>query len=192
MDNVNERLAQHLRAVGLNEYAYETAKECPQGHTSTDVTTGDFSEPVWGSDDEWGAGTLCLTCLTNDRALVPLSADADVDYFRARKVRDEHNTDPTWHPDYRVQEAAKDFGKPEVLFPALWAYFDFFRQRDAQASRGIDLSISLGRGIEAHAFYHRAPMTPNVPVTERRNPSFVDIAETWLVSLDWLVRKEGQ
>lgn len=139
-DVINREIAEALTAMGLGHLAFETATECPQDHPSTDVDTNDFGGPDYKEDEGWGIGVLCLTCIANSKE-IEKCIDADVEYFRARKVRDAHQADPTWHPEWRVQGAPHDFTDPRYLRPAVRAVCDLKRWKALEIYRGDGIYI---------------------------------------------------
>ena len=144
MQQINRAIAEALTAQSFDEgLVWEVAPTCPHGHTSTDVDTGDFGEPVWKEDQGWSAGSLCLTCIVDSNHM-KRSADADVDFFRARNIRETWNNDVSFAPELRVQKKPHDFTDPRYLFPALEAlrYDVEWCPFENETERGWNVEIS--------------------------------------------------
>ena len=113
-DERNKALAEMIGPAG-----YEAAERCPLGHDNLRVITSecDTGDPCWAEDDTWDVGILCLTCIVEDTRNVHWTVDRIWEYSHAESLRKEHQSDPAWHPEWRIPQQPKDFSRPGVLEP---------------------------------------------------------------------------
>ena len=113
-DERNKALAEMIGPAG-----YEAAERCPLGHDNLRVITSecDTGDPCWAEDDTWDVGILCLTCIVEDTRNVHWTVDRIWEYSHAESLRKEHQSDPAWHPEWRIPQQPKDFSRVGVLEP---------------------------------------------------------------------------
>ena len=100
-DERNTALAALIGAEG-----YEAAEECPNDHMFMDENLV----------REWPeVGQLCEVCVADHRPVGDTATeDVVCDWYIEASM---HGSDPTWHPEWRVQPAPKDFTIPGELEP---------------------------------------------------------------------------
>lgn len=132
---------------------YEAATECPQGHEDwVAIEHYDYDDHDFYTEDiGYGTGALCLRCLTLDPELMQgVGTDrAYYAYDTARIIRGRHNTDPTWHPEWRIQAMAKDFTVPWVLEPLVarlgysWIHTAIPKSKDTRVKHLVELYLGV-------------------------------------------------
>ena len=98
---LNERIARLGEEAGLAfDLLWQAAEACPQGHTNREPECGELDLHI---------GDICFDCRD----------EANVSW----KEHQEHWDDPTWHPEWRIGKAPRDFTDPAVLLPLMEAYW---------------------------------------------------------------------
>ena len=126
--DLSERIAVAAEAAGLPaELLWDTAKRCPVMHDQQ-MAVEDYAIDCtddWIDDWGWQIQALCLSCITNDAELMEPFSMYHTSYHLydgARKIREEHNHDVAWHPEWRIGRVAKDFTDPTNLLPVVKAW----------------------------------------------------------------------
>lgn len=116
--SLNQRLAEALDAAGHPEVVWDSAKSCPQGDSNSVII------PMGGME-EYSVGQLCFTCCVRQ---YPKWTFLDALRQARADIRD-HDSDPTWHPEWRFRRVPKDFFDATTLLAAVHAYC---RQEDGR------------------------------------------------------------
>ena len=99
---VNERIARLGEEAGLAfDLLWQAAEACPQGHTNREPECGELDLHI---------GDVCFDCLE----------EADVPVMEHHA----HWDDLTWHPEWRIGKAPRDFTDPAVLWPVWETYIE--------------------------------------------------------------------
>ena len=99
---LNERIARLGEQAGLaGDLLWQAAEACPQGHSNREPECGELDLHI---------GDICFECRD----------EADVSW----KEHQEHWDDLTWHPEWRIGKAPRDFTDPAVLWPVWETYIE--------------------------------------------------------------------
>lgn len=104
--DLSERIATLAEAAGLSsELVWEAAETCPQGHSNRTGRTQ-------------GTATLCVICLY--RHYVDEGYPHPI--RRALEQCQTFNSDPEYHPEWRIGRKVKDLTDPTSLLPLVEAW----------------------------------------------------------------------
>ena len=101
---------------------YKAAMECSQGHGNIKEVYVEDNPPAteWVSGDPWDVGNLCAQCVikgTPRFRTLWLGGSGPEAFELAEMEIEDHASDPTWHPEWRIQGVPRDFTVPGVLEP---------------------------------------------------------------------------
>ncbi len=146
----NRKIAEWFRGH-TPDLAWEPAQRCPQGHHMMIAVESEANDDndAWVPDVAWGIGSLCLRCIAQ-----PIFEDHPMwdrlyyGYVMAMRIREDHQTDRTWHPEWRIQAVPHDFRKPAYLLEALaatrwdveWWYYE--KSPEGAVESGYNVEIT--------------------------------------------------
>jgi len=122
-------LSTRLEKAGVDpNLLWRPAEVCPQGHSNRDMECGGFLQVVGEVcfdcfDEGWGQPALDAL-FSSGTLREPMEAEWDTLFASAEAFREQLDTNPTFHADWRIGRVSVDWADANIVLRALEAWCD--------------------------------------------------------------------